>query len=464
MPTKYKPKRYYLDNSIPADNTAQIGRQQINRATSTKLSKTVSYSISAPNTQNVLNKIAPRSVFGARARHKQLSNYYFKQAPTLGNLVKGVEHWAKANRILEPDETGLVTGYAPSPNKISTSPIKLAIKYPKYVRDLGNKLNGAKQTLGTVGRRIGNSINSLLDDIKLRYAYLGSRGGKVKNFNSDDPLRFYRDRTGRSISDMELDKIPESKVLDTPSFYDIAVRSYVSRSSKDDLRAIYKAIEDKFGWPHLSGRDKAGFFDDFVKSRRATLDYVKGYKDLLRLTPIWKRFDDQLNMMHSMHLGAINKVGLPKYSKSKINDMIWSHEDAHLLDLLSILKKHKVKDFNELMNVAGDEAFWGGNAINSGAYHWLDDSRLNNSLINYYYDHMKGTELAARGTQLKNYFGLMKGQRLTPAMLKYAKKHYVNDIGHDNSIQEMLDNITDYKKAAAWFNNFSHKYGGVIKK
>lgn len=458
MPT---PRRY-LDNTIPSDNTAQIGRQQRNNAASTRLTRKVSYSIGMPTAPKVLGKDAPRSINNASARHKELSNYYFRQSPTLGNLAKGVEHWAKSNSIITPDETGMATGYAPSPNKIAIQPVKVRIKYPTYIGDLGKKLNNIKRSLESAGVRVGSSINRALDRARLRYAYLGSRGGSIKNFNSEDPLLFYRDRTGRTIEAMNADRIKEEQLLDTEGFYNSAIRSYIRRASIDELKDIYRAVEQKFGYPHLSGRERAGFFNDGNNSRKATLAYLNNYKDLIKETPIWNKLNDQLTMDHSMHLGYINKVGLPKYTKSRINNHTWAHEDGHLLDLTKLLKKYNAKDFDELVDKTGTDVFWGGTAMNSGAYHWLNDKNLHPSLIEYYYDHMRGTELASRGTQLKNYFGLKKGQRLTPAMIRYAKRHYVRDVGDDNNMQSMLDNIYNYKNAAAWFNNFSHKYGGKI--
>jgi len=43
-------------------------------------------------------------------------------------------------------------------------------------------------------------------------------------------------------------------------------------------------------------------------------------------------------------------------------------------------------------------------------------------------------EAAARGTQIKNYFGIADNTEVTPDMLKYAAKHYVEDTGMDNNM------------------------------
>ena len=41
-------------------------------------------------------------------------------------------------------------------------------------------------------------------------------------------------------------------------------------------------------------------------------------------------------------------------------------------------------------------------------------------------------EVAARGTQLKNYFGLKEGEQLTPEMWNYAARHYATDVVDNN--------------------------------
>lgn len=67
-----------------------------------------------------------------------------------------------------------------------------------------------------------------------------------------------------------------------------------------------------------------------------------------------------------------------------------------------------------------------------------------------------GTEVSARGTQLKNYFGLTDdSQEFTEDMLRYAAEHYIEDTGIDNDMSEFFASITDYKKLAEWINKHS---------
>ena len=74
-----------------------------------------------------------------------------------------------------------------------------------------------------------------------------------------------------------------------------------------------------------------------------------------------------------------------------------------------------------------------------------------------------GTEVSARGTQLKNYFGLTDdSQEFTEDMLRYAAQHYIEDTGIDNNMSEFFASITDYKKLAEWINKHSMVSAGIV--
>ena len=53
-------------------------------------------------------------------------------------------------------------------------------------------------------------------------------------------------------------------------------------------------------------------------------------------------------------------------------------------------------------------------------------------------------EIAARGTQLKNYFGLKEGEELTPEMWDYARRHYAADVADNNMTQFFLSGSNKY--------------------
>lgn len=77
-----------------------------------------------------------------------------------------------------------------------------------------------------------------------------------------------------------------------------------------------------------------------------------------------------------------------------------------------------------------------------------------------YFTNRNDAELAARGSQIKNYFDKKK---INATELKYAADHYVQDTGIDNNMTEMFDylrraakkNPKIWKKQAAWISNTS---------
>lgn len=60
-----------------------------------------------------------------------------------------------------------------------------------------------------------------------------------------------------------------------------------------------------------------------------------------------------------------------------------------------------------------------------------------------YFSNKNGTELAARGSQLKDYYGLDDpNQEITEDMLRYAAENYVKDTKLDNNMGLFFKSIT----------------------
>ena len=61
-----------------------------------------------------------------------------------------------------------------------------------------------------------------------------------------------------------------------------------------------------------------------------------------------------------------------------------------------------------------------------------------------YFRQSRATEQTARGTQIKNYYGLNEGnQDITPAMWEYARRNYVKDTGINNNMTEWLNSVDE---------------------
>lgn len=73
-----------------------------------------------------------------------------------------------------------------------------------------------------------------------------------------------------------------------------------------------------------------------------------------------------------------------------------------------------------------------------------------------YFSNKNGTELAARGSQLRDYYGLDDpNQEITEDMLRYAAENYVKDTKLDNNMGLFFKSITDWKEAAKWLSKYA---------
>lgn len=80
-----------------------------------------------------------------------------------------------------------------------------------------------------------------------------------------------------------------------------------------------------------------------------------------------------------------------------------------------------------------------------------------------YFSNKNGTELAARGSQLKDYYGLDDpNQEITEDMLRYAAENYVKDTKLDNNMGLFFKSITDWKEAAKWLSKYATIAGVTI--
>lgn len=84
---------------------------------------------------------------------------------------------------------------------------------------------------------------------------------------------------------------------------------------------------------------------------------------------------------------------------------------------------------------------------------WFDSSKIENEDIRNYVS--KPIELLARGTQIKDFYGLTdNAEKVTPEMLKFAARHYADNV-MDNQMTEFFNGIKDWGKAAEWISKYS---------
>lgn len=78
-----------------------------------------------------------------------------------------------------------------------------------------------------------------------------------------------------------------------------------------------------------------------------------------------------------------------------------------------------------------------------------------NYLYKDYFKRYKNTEVAARGSQLHDYFGHTGTEPITAEELQYAKEHYVKDTDINNLMNNFLWSINDYDALAKWMTKYS---------
>lgn len=69
-------------------------------------------------------------------------------------------------------------------------------------------------------------------------------------------------------------------------------------------------------------------------------------------------------------------------------------------------------------------------------------------------------EIAARGTQLKNYFGLKEGEKLTPVMWDYAKRHYSSDVG--TNLEDLFRMVNTKSPEYPLFIKWINKHAPIL--
>ena len=80
--------------------------------------------------------------------------------------------------------------------------------------------------------------------------------------------------------------------------------------------------------------------------------------------------------------------------------------------------------------------------------------RLKNLFGNEFFKH-NNTEVAARGSQIHDYFGHIGKEPITENMLKYARDNYVADTNLDNDMYEMLWSTKNLKSLADWMTKYA---------
>lgn len=129
----------------------------------------------------------------------------------------------------------------------------------------------------------------------------------------------------------------------------------------------------------------------------------------------------------------------------KYKNSVDAHEFWHAVDdvLRNLNKKPQPLAYSYISNFYSPE---------SKKVPGIDFNKIPQSIQDYFKGH-DFTELKARLTQLKNYFGIKNpNQPITVDQWNYARRHYVNDIGADNNMQQLFRTVIDPKAFLDWIN------------
>lgn len=158
------------------------------------------------------------------------------------------------------------------------------------------------------------------------------------------------------------------------------------------------------------------------------------------------------------------------------------------------IPKQKKEAYDEILNRAGDKVstseinqvlddiFYGGTSVDLDGKPLgvilTDSPNVYSNIVSHELDHAihtpsqypvgfsknasayflqnNGSELAARGSQIKDYFKITNpNQPITEDMLKYASQNYIKDTGINNNMTEFFSNIVDWKQAAKWLSKYA---------
>lgn len=216
-----------------------------------------------------------------------------------------------------------------------------------------------------------------------------------------------------------------------------------------DLNQTYPGIYDK-------AFDVDYVFDPKSKDTRALVGITYGLSD-----DVVKKMSDDEVMNHVRRLQFKLNANSPMFNIGNKGDRATVYSSSGFErqfpfggdDALNAAKSHELEhavrnnaETPVTKEMADEAKEWFSFSSGNDLY----DEYMNNPL-----------ELLARGSQIKDYFGLTNSkQKVTPEMLKYFSRHYAFDI-FDNDMTNFVRGIKDWDKAAKWISEYPTVYGGA---
>lgn len=310
----------------------------------------------------------------------------------------------------------LGVGLAKPMSWLDKTVIKPSVKYlTEGISDIGQisskKIKSALKPVLEKSKNIINKYTSPRTNVK-HTPYIGDNleltkqrlleGGFDKlGIGPDDVITIPKDHPLASLGILKRHKIKEGNITKF-SYGNNA--EYVEINARDFLKNLQNTIDPTNGTAHYSGFEK------------------------LMYSPLNSRFAD----MNETFIHSVD-----------------AHEFWHAVDdvIANLNKPHRTTTSEMLAELLTKD----GNGFNRKVP-GFDFSKIPPRIQRYFSGH-GNTELRARLTQLKNYFGISDpNQPLTVEQWNYARRHYVNDMGYDNNMQQLFRAVTNPQEFLDWIN------------
>lgn len=341
----------------------------------------------------------------ANARERNIAQQYLNAGPSIGNLAHAAYHWYNSVPWLGGEnESGLIIskGDVPTPGMRNPKDIVNTASYIK--RFVTNPENLVKEF---IKRNHGKTryVRDIAEDIYGLNPNLQNVDYKAMN------------RYGKVFNKRIKRTLPLAKArgtLRTNKEPNVFVADYEGR------RRLYDTfINDT---PTLKWDRTVHIGDPVTDKGKLAKDYY--YKT----TPAETVFDSKPSSFADRKNNTI--VVIPRGNYKNMYKYALPHEKTHIY--IDGQKEAKLFGTDRGFGVRPHKA--GDTSIDLDLYLSAPDEQL------------------ARGTQIKNYLGIIDESPITSEQLKYAAQNYVKDTGYDNNMTDFFSTIEDYDKAAKWLS------------
>lgn len=224
---------------------------------------------------------------------------------------------------------------------------------------------------------------------------------------------------------------------------------YISIPTNHPLAPLGELVNSAPVDGNVVNTNKYAFVSDFMNTTPAHVR-INAREFLKQLKAVLDPTDDYIrdgNAVYNIQEKLMKSPMFGKYFKEdqKFKNSITAHEFWHAVDDV-------LNNINKKPLPLGKSIFDKLLKPESIQVPGMDFSTIPVRVQRYFKSH-DGTELKARLTQLKNYFGIRDPhQPITVDQWNYARRHYVNDMGADNNMQQLFRAVIDPKAFLDWIN------------